>query len=89
MSVSNSVSRSSVDLLVDYIWVAGASGNLFVLFGSCFALEILHRVTNCKILRKLVRKNLQVKKKSVPLQSDSKKLFLRHGFGPRIDSLAQ
>ena len=50
MSVSNSVSRSSVDLLVDYIWVAGTSGNLFVLFGPCFAFEILHRVTNCKIL---------------------------------------
>ena len=36
-----------------------------------------------------VKKNLQVKKKSVPLQSNSKKLVLRHGFGPRIDSLAQ
>ena len=41
------------------------------------------------IFLNFVQKNLLLKKKSVPLQSNSKKLVLRHGFGPRIDSLAQ
>ena len=43
----------------------------------------------CTIFRKFMKKSLVVKKKSVPLQSDSKNLILRYGFGPRIDSLAQ
>jgi hypothetical protein len=42
--------------------------------GAVAILKIGHAARNCSMALNFIKKNLQVNKKSVPLQSDSKKL---------------